>query len=113
MKSLPFNETHELDPTGEWWVLKDQFKGPYRESAKKQLESWLNGKPNHNDYSDECCPDFSCCSPQDVWPMEMRERFVNGTEEEREEMMMACLSTRVTNENVYVSKGIPPNRKLH
>lgn len=113
MKNLPFKETHELDPTGEWWVLKEQFKGPYRESSKKQLEAWLRGAPAHNDYADECCPDFSCCNPKNIWPIEMRESFVNATDEEREEMLMSCLSGLVASDDVYVSKGTPPNTNLH
>lgn len=33
----------------------------YTASLIYQLEQWRDGNPVHNSFSDECCPDFSCC----------------------------------------------------
>ena len=33
-------------------------------SVFRQSFLWLNGKPEHNLVTDECCPDFSCCRPE-------------------------------------------------
>lgn len=112
MKGLPLKETHELDPTGKWLILKEQFKVPYRESVMKQLESWVAGKPIHNEYADECCPDFSCCVPDNLWPEETRKVFVGASEEVRFEMLLNSLSTCSSSEKVYVT-GTYPIEKPH
>jgi len=43
---------------------------------EEQTEQWLLGNPLHNNERDECCPDFSCCTPELLAPMEVREVFV-------------------------------------
>lgn len=35
----------------------------YLLSLISQTESWIEGKPKHNNFSNECCLDFSCCVP--------------------------------------------------
>jgi hypothetical protein len=35
----------------------------YQQRALQQSEEWVNGKSVHNIVDDECCPDFSCCTP--------------------------------------------------
>lgn len=40
----------------------------YLRSLITQTESWIDGKPKHNPFSDECCPDFSCCVPDMMMP---------------------------------------------
>lgn len=35
----------------------------YRDSLIHQTRLWMAGISWHNTYSDECCPDFSCCVP--------------------------------------------------
>jgi hypothetical protein len=30
----------------------------------RQLLLWVNGISRHNNITNECCPDFSCCSPE-------------------------------------------------
>jgi hypothetical protein len=35
----------------------------YKERAKAQALAWAQGRPYHETFNDECCPDFSCCFP--------------------------------------------------
>jgi len=55
-------------------------EGSYHERVGKQLREWLVGHPRHNglksDPRSECCPDFSCCKPEYLAPLEEREAFV-------------------------------------
>jgi hypothetical protein len=37
--------------------------GEIAASVFRQSFLWLNGKPEHNPVTDECCLDFSCCRP--------------------------------------------------
>lgn len=36
---------------------------PYQLRALQQAVEWADGRPRHNIVDDECCPDFSCCTP--------------------------------------------------
>ena len=36
----------------------------YKDSLMRQTNLWIQGIPIHNTFSDECCPDFSCCRPE-------------------------------------------------
>lgn len=40
----------------------------YLLSLISQTESWIDGRPKHNPFSNECCPDFSCCVPDMLRP---------------------------------------------
>ena len=44
-------------------------------TSEEQLDLWVEGKPIHNLYLGECCPDFSCCCPGLLAPQETREAF--------------------------------------
>ncbi len=48
----------------------------YKERCTHQLDEWVKGNPIHNDTDDECCPDFSCCKPDYLQPLEIRETFL-------------------------------------
>ena len=41
----------------------------------EQLGLWLEGKSVHNDERNECCPDFSCCKPELLADLEVRQLF--------------------------------------
>lgn len=59
-----------------------------------QLQRWLAGDSVHNGASrtdGECCPDFSCCVPRLLAPLEEREAFVAAPEGERMRMLMMFL----------------------
>ena len=47
----------------------------YKDRCMFQLDEWVKGNPIHNDTDDECCPDFSCCKPDYLQPLEIRETF--------------------------------------
>lgn len=42
---------------------------------REHLQKWVDGQSIHNDHPDECCPDFSCCRPELLQPIEVREAF--------------------------------------
>lgn len=47
----------------------------YKERCNNQLEEWVKGNSIHNSMDEECCPDFSCCSPELLQPLEIRKTF--------------------------------------
>lgn len=53
----------------------------------QQLLDWVKGNSIHNAVRDECCPDFSCCRPELLAPLEEREHFLVATEPERTRML--------------------------
>jgi hypothetical protein len=30
----------------------------------QQMNQWVKGKSSHNDTTDQCCPDYSCCNQE-------------------------------------------------
>lgn len=99
---LPIETTHELSEDLQYWVMKPEYAIPYRASIEAQTKSWLEGKPIHNTFSDECCPDFSCCSPENLWPEEKRKQFQAASEDDRILMMFGQLRG-LSNKKVYIS----------
>lgn len=73
----------------------------------EQLEEWLKGNPIHNKSKDECCPDFSCCKPDSLSPLNERQEFYNAFTSDNEEkirgMLMMFLSKALQDENAYVA----------
>jgi hypothetical protein len=58
--------------------MTDEQKKLYQEKRDEQLREWVKGNPIHNDAGvdgGECCPDFSCCSPELLAPRKVREAF--------------------------------------
>lgn len=82
-------------------------------TADEQLDLWLAGQSVHNDERDECCPDFSCCSPDNAWPMEKREEFARKYRagEDIMPMLMSALADIVP-ADVRVA-GTVPKEVLH
>jgi hypothetical protein len=58
--------------------MKSFRKQGYVKRLNKQTLDWLNGNPQHNKVDDECCPDFSCCKPELLAPIEVRQVFFNA-----------------------------------
>ena len=92
----------------------------YKEASDHQLKEWVAGRPWHNPFNcdntrhdgvtteGECCPDFSCCNPSFLAPVEAREAFAKANEETRGGMLVMFLSGCIlehTKEDVYVSTG--------
>ena len=50
-------------------------------TPEEQLAEWVKGNPIHNERMlgghliGECCPDFSCCKPELLAPVEIRELY--------------------------------------
>ncbi len=46
-------------------------------SYDEQLDEWVKGNSIHSGTKDEgrCCPDFSCCKPENLQPIEIRKDF--------------------------------------
>lgn len=101
-----FEEAYELDKSGLYWVMKKKYLRKYRRTCGEQLASWYVGKPIHNEYADECCPDFSCCHPEMLWPKEKREKFITSSHREQEEMLVSELPAhpQVKDKNVHFAK---------
>jgi hypothetical protein len=57
----------------------------------EQLAAWVAGKPVHNVIRDECCPDFSCCRPDLLWPEQQRKLFASRPDLQ-EQMLFMSLS---------------------
>ena len=69
-------------------------------TSDEQLERWVAGDPQHNhDLPDggECCPDFSCCTPETLAPRETRVAFAKANSEERNGMLMMFLGAAIAN----------------
>lgn len=70
-----------------------QNTDPKREyiSCDEQLRRWVNGDPVHRlidkprfrGDDSECCPDFSCCNPELLQPVEVRQAFAAADEKGR------------------------------
>ena len=71
-----------------------------RESVRHQLNEWVAGRPWHNAVRDECCPDFSCCNPDKMWPKEMRVEFANADDQTQQEMCFAGLGKLLSEESI-------------
>ncbi len=62
---VPENNHSSLPQTG---------RDPVREA--RQLNHWLAGRSLHLEMPDLCCPDYSCCQPDLLAPLEERELYV-------------------------------------
>ena len=57
-------------------------------SPDEQLRRWAEGDPTCPNSNHECCPDFSCCRPNLLWPADRRAKFVTAGQSERKKMMI-------------------------
>lgn len=75
-------------------------------NIEKQTELWVNGLSIHNEDSDECCPDFSCCRPHLIAPIEERLSFQHavlmGDEKTKNSLLMVFLSRMLTDQGFKV-----------
>jgi len=84
-------------------VLVDRLPG-YKARCEIQVKSWVAGISRHNKIDDECCPDFSCCTPKSLQPREVRELFAASDGEQREHMLFGFLGGML--------KDVEPNTYL-
>ena len=85
-------------------------------TPQEQLDLWVDGNPKCPNDRGECCPDFSCCHPNLLSPIEMRRMF-RDCPERREAMLFGFLGgamaelSEETNVNVYVAGRPEPDWK--
>jgi len=60
----------------------------------EQLRCWQAGQSMHDEITDTCCPDFSCCRPQLRWSRQQRKRFVDAVLSGREPQYVETLLRR-------------------
>lgn len=80
-------------------------KEEYLKTSEEQLDGWVAGNPQHNHTFNECCPDFSCCHPSNMWTEAQRLTFKQATPEECQKMLMFGLSgvTAELTEGIYIA----------
>jgi hypothetical protein len=68
-------------------------------TSQEQLDEWVAGRPKHrgakSDPRSECTPDFSCCKPDLLQPIEIRKAFVAASEQGRMKMLGHFLSAAI------------------
>ncbi len=75
------------------------------DTYEEQELLWLAGTSVHVRTEDmaafdyECCPDFSCCDPKLLQPVEVRERFQRANKQERDSMLSEFLAAFVASLN--------------
>lgn len=76
----------------------------------EQLDKWLAGDSIHNDETDECCPDFSCCMPELLADKQSRQLFygayISKQHDIYEKMLMGFLANALplmTTKKVYIT----------
>ena len=66
---------------------------------QEQLENWVAGKSVHTD-DGICCPDFSCCCPENAASQEERDAFLKahgaGDEATMNALLFGFLSSAVS-----------------
>lgn len=90
----------------------ERINNEYDKANEEQLIQWMNGNPTHNktpkiiiqidnkgnvinhDYLEggECCPDFSCCEPSLLWPLDQRILFMQRKDLRSNMLMMSLHS---------------------
>lgn len=75
-------------------------------TAEEQLRRWVEGAPVHRLTPDrkvgkhvleggECCPDFSCCRPELLAPVEVRKAFAVASRKERGKLLAHFLGALI------------------
>lgn len=82
-------------------------------TGEEQLQRWVDGQSTHWDRGEfgiECCPDFSCCKPEFMQPLEVRQAFQVAGPEQRERLCMTFLGAALaahTAAKVHITNGDP------
>jgi hypothetical protein len=82
-------------------------------SYEEQVERWVVGRSHHalvhKSVGEECCPDFSCCNPGLLQPVEVRKAFQAADRRGRERFLMAFLGGLLSKEapdvRAYITDG--------
>ena len=93
----------------------------WKVESQRQLSEWVAGRPFHLKIEgvaeyESCCPDFSCCTPEMLQPVEVRKAFLVANEDDRTKflggflqgMMAKMMEEREDKDvRVYVATGDP------
>ena len=74
--------------------------------ADEQLEKWIAGESICPNANGECCPDFSCCTPEILAPLEVRQKFVAADDEKRYGFLLHFLAALYAKEALDVKVRI-------
>ena len=81
-------------------------------TINEQLASWVEGNPIH--LPQHCCPDFSCCRPELLAPVAVRELFAAAYTAHNEavemRMLMEFLGKAFDTKRVYIA-GLDNSRE--
>lgn len=75
-------------------------------TSDEQLRLWVAGDSRHNVNRDECCPDFSCCNPDFLADLEVRERFAQAIREGDEKTKMSMIGMFLGNAMAAYGKKV-------
>lgn len=73
----------------------------------EHLREWAAGRPSCPNSVGECCPDFSCCHPHLLAPVEVREAYVRAPQSERQRWCMQFLGALTADAKVHITRGKP------
>lgn len=74
--------------------MKKKYEGQVLKDCEEQVDRWVSGESLHSDHrgcGPECCPDFSCCDPDLLQPLEVRRAFKRADSRERGKLCMVFL----------------------
>lgn len=60
------------------YSFTNREKDLYNLRRTAQLAKWANNMPEHNTTDNECTPDFGCCNPKLLAPLEERKQFYDA-----------------------------------
>ena len=76
-------------------------------TSAEQLSLWVQGNPEHRgekgDPLSECCPDFSCCIPGLLAPIEERKRFASGDRSLLGVFLGRAIAREAQGKDVYIA----------
>ena len=92
--------------------MTDRSGIPLVDTHEEQLRLWVAGESTHvrtkGPEGYECCPDFSCCEPDMLAPVEVRKAFVVASPVKRGKFLVQFLSDIIaakTDKKAYVTDG--------
>lgn len=93
---------------------KSKYRGIVLKSCEEQTDRWVAGESLHSDHrglGPECCPDFSCCHPDLLQPIEVRRAFKAANNRGRDKFCMqflgAMLATSMPDVKAHITDGDP------
>lgn len=91
-------------------VLSEAEQNAINNRILMQLSQWVSGFSFHNGVDDMCCPDFSCCYPEIVTPLEKRQEFFKLYKEKGSEAtipMIAEFLKAVQGQDIHIIGAEP------